>query len=105
MRDREKKVRIKKKKLSECQLVVMSCGSYFLGILCFCVLGYFYDKLIYREVLCLIPICFMLLGAVLFWQVNIRNPLLEKRMKLSVEDVKEIDAWKDNHNGLDKKQS
>ena len=48
---------IKKRKLSERKLMALSCGSYLLGIVCMTILGYFYDKIPYRNLLYIIPIC------------------------------------------------
>ena len=54
----------KKRKLSERKLMALSCGSYLLGIVCMTILGYFYDKIPYRNLLYIIPICLLLFGAI-----------------------------------------
>ena len=55
---------IKKRKLSERKLMALSCVSYLLGIVCMTILGYFYDKIPYRNLLYIIPICLLLFGAI-----------------------------------------
>ena len=44
--------------------MALSCGSYLLGIVCMTILGYFYDKIPYRNLLYIIPICLLLFGAI-----------------------------------------
>ena len=51
-------MKLGKKKSIEYKLVAASCSSYLLGIVCLTVFGYFYEKLPFRDVLYMIPICF-----------------------------------------------
>ena len=62
---------IKKRKLSERKLMALSCGSYLLGIVCMTILGYFYGKIPYRNLLYIIPICLLLFGAIFSCMLHI----------------------------------
>lgn len=82
-----------KKNRIEYKLVVMSCSSYLLGIGCLSVVGYFYEKLPFRDVLCIIPICFLLFGAIFSWITNNVDKPFEENMEFSEKDIEEIMAW------------
>ena len=55
--------------------MALSCGSYLLGIVCMTILGYFYDKIPYRNLLYIIPICLLLFGAIFSCMLHIMYPI------------------------------
>lgn len=87
---------IKKRKLSERKLMDLSCGSYLLGIVCMTILGYFYDKIPYRNLLYIIPICLLLFGAIFSGMLHIMYPIfLIEWKEVSKKDIKEMTTKKE----------
>ena len=87
---------IKKRKLSERKFMVLSCGSYLLGIVCMIVFGYFYDKIPYKDILYIIPICLLLLGAIFSCMLHIMYPIfLIEWKEVSKKDIKEMTMKKE----------
>ena len=82
---------IKKRKLSERELMALSCGSYLLGIVCMTILGYLYDKIPY---LYIIPICLLILGAIFSCMLHIMYPIFIIE-EVSKKDIKEITRRKE----------
>lgn len=80
-------IKMKLKKISDCNLMIMSCGSYFLAIVCMTILGYFYDNIPFKDELYIIPICLLLFGAIFSWMLNKRG-IVEENIKLYGEDIK-----------------
>ena len=86
----------KKRKLSERKLMALSCGSYLLEIVCMIILGYFYDKIPYRNLLYIIPICLLLLWAFFSCILQIMYPIfLIEWKEESKKDIKEITMKKE----------
>ena len=86
----------KKRKLSERKLMALSCGSYLLGIVCMTILGYFYDKIPYRNLLYIIPICLLLFGAIFSCMLHIMYPIfLIEWKEVYKKDIKEITRRKE----------
>ena len=85
---------IKKRKLSERKLMALSCGSYLLGIVCMIILGYLYDKILYRDFLYIIPICLLLLGAIFSCMLHIMYPIFIIE-EVSKKDIKEMTTKKE----------
>ena len=86
----------KKRKLSERKLMALSCGSYLLEIVCMIILGYFYDKIPYRNLLYIIPICLLLLGAFFSCILHIMYPIfLIEWKEVSKKDIKEMTMKKE----------
>lgn len=87
-------MKLGKKKSVEYKLVAASCSSYLLGIVCLTVFGYFYEKLPFREILYIIPICLLFLGAIFSGISNMYayNPFGEN-MEFSEKDIEEIAIW------------
>ena len=74
--------------------MALSCGSYLLGIVCMTILGYFYDKIPYRNLLYIIPICLLLFGAIFSCMLHIMYPIfiIEEESK---KDIKETTRRKE----------
>lgn len=87
-------MKLEKKKSIEYKLVAASCSSYLLGIVCLTVFGYFYEKLPFRDILYMIPICLLFLGAIFSGVSNMYayNPFGEN-MEFSKNDIEEIATW------------
>nr|WP_288731034.1 hypothetical protein [uncultured Anaerobutyricum sp.] len=87
-------MKLGKKKSVEYKLVGASCSSYLLGIVCLTVFGYFYEKLPFRDVLYMIPICLLFLGAIFSGISNMYayNPFGEN-IEFSKNDIEEIATW------------
>ena len=82
---------IKKRKLSERKLMALSCGSYLLGIVCMTILGYFYDKIPYRNLLYIIPI-----WSNFSCMLHIMYPIfLIEWKEVSKKDIKEMTTKKE----------
>ena len=74
--------------------MALSCGSYLLGIVCMTILGYFYDKIPYRNLLYIIPICLLLFGAIFSCMLHIMYPIFIIE-KVSKKDIKETTRRKE----------
>ena len=75
--------------------MALSCGSYLLGIVCMTILGYFYDKIPYRNLLYIIPICLLLFGAIFSCTLHIMYPIfLIEWKEVSKKDIKEMTTKK-----------
>ena len=86
----------KKRKLSERKLMALSCVSYLLGIACMTILGYLYDKIPYRNLLYIIPICLLLFGAIFSGMLHIMYPIfLIEWKEVSKKDIKETTRRKE----------
>ena len=72
----------KKRKLSERKLMALSCGSYLLGIVCMTILGYFYNKIPYRNLLyisCMLHIMYPIF--LIEWKEVSKKDIKEMTMK------------------------
>ena len=74
--------------------MALSCVSYLLGIVCMTILGYFYDKIPYRNLLYIIPICLLLFGAIFSCMLHIMYPIFIIE-EVSKKDIKETTRRKE----------
>ena len=74
--------------------MALSCGSYLLGIVCMTILGYFYDKIPYRNLLYIIPICLLLFVAIFSCMLHIMYPIFIIE-EVSKKDIKETTRRKE----------
>ena len=74
--------------------MALSCGSYLLGIVCMTILGYFYDKIPYRNLLYIIPICLLLFGAIFSCMLHIMYPIFIIE-EVSKKDIKKMTTKKE----------